>query len=56
MKIYVADKEAGNFITNHKSIEEAKQWIEFFEKEDKQHGCYEENFYDIVNEYHESLL
>ncbi len=55
MKIYTADRETGTFIGEFATIEEAKKAIEKYEEIDKQNGTYEENFYDVVNENHESL-
>lgn len=55
MKIYTADRETGVFIDEFATIEEAKKAIEKYEELDKQDGTYEENFYDVVNENHESL-
>lgn len=55
MKIYTADKETGTFIEECKSIQEAKKLIQQYEKEDKKENIYTANFYDIVNEDHETI-
>ena len=56
MKIYTADREAGNKIEEFSTIEEAKEAIAAYEEEDKKDGTYTPNFYDIVNENCESIL
>lgn len=56
MKIYTADREAGNKIEEFETIEEAKKAIEQYEADDKKDGIYTPNFYDVVNEDCESLL
>lgn len=56
MKIYTADKEAGNKIEEFATIEEAKKAILEYEKDDKKEGIYTPDFYDIVNEDCESLI
>jgi hypothetical protein len=55
MKIYTADRETGSFIDEFATIEEAKKAIEKYEELDKQDSTYEGDFYDVVNENHESL-
>lgn len=55
-KIYTADKETGTFIEECASIEEAKQLIAEYEYQDKINDVYSENFYDIVDENHCSIL
>lgn len=55
MKIYTVDKETGTFIEECKSIQEAKKLIQQYEKEDKKENIYTANFYDIVNEDHETI-
>lgn len=55
MKIYTADKETGTFIDEFNTIEEAIAAIADYETADKLVGVYEEDFYDIVNEEHESV-
>lgn len=56
MKVYTADKETGTFIDEFESIEEAKAAIEKYERADKADGTYEEDFYDVVDENHCSLI
>lgn len=56
MKIYTADKEAGNKIEEFATIKEAKKAILEYEKDDKKEGIYTPDFYDIVNEDCESLI
>lgn len=55
MKIYTADRETGTFIDEFATVDEAKKAIKAYEESDKNDGIYEEDFYDIVNEYHETL-
>ena len=55
MKIYTADRETGTFIDEFNTIEEAKAAIAEYETRDKVDGVYEEDFYDVVNEEHESV-
>ena len=56
MKIYVACRENGDFIEEVSSIEEGIKLIEKYEEEDKANGDFVENFYDVVDENHCSLL
>lgn len=55
-KIYVADREAGNFIVEVESIKQGLQIIKEYEEQDKKDKFYTPNFYDIVNEDHISLI
>ena len=55
MKLYTADTQTGTFIEEVKSIEEGKKLIEQYEVDDKAEGTYEEGFYNIVNENHETI-
>ena len=55
-KLYIADKETGTFIEEVKTIEEGKKLIEHYEETDKVDGTYTENFYDLVDEEHCSVL
>lgn len=55
-KIYTANKETGEHICECQSIEEAKALIDLYEAEDWANGCYENDWYDIVDEYHNSLI
>jgi hypothetical protein len=54
--IYTAIKETGTFIESVQSIEEGQALIEQYERQDQRDGLYEEGFYDIVNENHETLI
>lgn len=56
MKIYTADREAGNKIEEFNTIEEAKKAIIAYEEEDKRDGTYTPDFYDVVNENCESII
>ena len=56
MKIYTADREAGNKIEVFSTIEEAIQAIAEYEEADKKDGTYTPDFYDIINEDCESLI
>lgn len=56
MKFYTANRETGMFIEEVNSIEEGKELINKYEKIDKEEGTYEDNFYDVVNEEHISVL
>ena len=56
MSYYVSDKETGTFIEEVKTIEEGKELIVKYEEADKAEGTYEEDFYDIVDEEHCSVL
>lgn len=61
-KVYAADREAGTFIEEifgtdlNFAIEQAKDLIEEWEDQDKENEEYTADFYDIVNENHESYL
>ena len=56
MKIYTADKETGTFIEEFDSIKKAKDAMACYEAEDEKEGVFEPDFYDIVNENHESIM
>ena len=56
MKKYTADKETGTFIEEVESIEEGKKLIKEYEEDDKKEGIFEEKFYCIVNENHETIF
>lgn len=51
-RIYVADRETGNFIEEVYSLEEGKELISRYEMADRNDGIYEENFYSIADEDH----
>lgn len=55
-KMYTADRETGTFIDEVFSIEEGKKRIADYEKKDKEDGTYTEDFYDIVDDEHCSIL
>ena len=56
MKIYTANRETGSFIEEAETIDMARAMIRFYEDEDKRNDVFEPNFYDVVNQNHESLL
>lgn len=56
MKLYTANRETGTFIEEVKTAEEGKKLIEKYEAADKAEGTYEENFYDVVDENHASVI
>lgn len=47
-KYIIQDREAGNIIDEFKSLEEAQQELEKYERQDKEDKCYTRNFYEIV--------
>jgi hypothetical protein len=49
-KFIIRDHEAGNFIDEFNTIEEAQQELEKYENEDKQEGTFSPDFYEIVQE------
>lgn len=56
MRVYTADREAGNRIEAFETVEEARKAIAAYEEEDKRDGIYTPDFYDVVNEDGESLI
>lgn len=56
MRIYTADKEAGNKIEAFDTVEHARKAIAAYEEEDKRDGTYTPDFYDVINEDGESLI
>jgi len=44
----IRDREAGNIIEECATIEEAKTTLAAYEEEDRKDGCYEPDFYEIV--------
>lgn len=56
MKLYTADRETGTFIEEVKSVDEGKELISEYEFQDRVNDVYEDNFYDIVDENHNSVL
>jgi hypothetical protein len=55
MKLFVTDRNE-SFIDPVETIEAGKKLIKEFEAGDKADGIYIKDFYDIVNENHESVL
>lgn len=56
IKMYTADKETGTLIDEVKSIEEGLNLIKEYELEDKENDCFSEDFYDVVDEEHCTLI
>jgi spore germination protein YaaH len=54
-KIYVANKQTGDFIEEVKTLDEAIDLIADYEAQDKADGTYEADFYDVVNDDHVSV-
>ena len=52
MKLYVANRQAGDFIEEVKTVQEGLDLIWRYEAADKEDGTYEEDFYDLVDEDH----
>lgn len=48
MKYKTQDREAGNFIDEFNTIEEAREAILQYEEEDKKDGTYTPNFYEVA--------
>jgi hypothetical protein len=55
MELFVTDRNE-SFIDPVETIEAGKKLIKEFEAGDKADGIYIKDFYDIVNENHESIL
>lgn len=55
-KLYVACKETGDFISEVNTIDEGLKMIKDFESEDMTYNVYTDNFYDVVDEEHHSLI
>lgn len=51
-QLYVADTDTGTFIEEVSSVEEGLEVIARFEAEDRENECFEESFYEIVNQDH----
>lgn len=56
MALHTADRITGTFIDEVTSIEEGLELIEKHERQDRKDGCYEENFYDVVDDNHCSMI
>ena len=54
--LYVADRETGSLIVEVADIEEGKRVIDIFEADDKKNDEFTENFYDVVDQDHCSVL
>lgn len=54
-QIWTACRENGDLIDQFESIAQAENMIESYEEDDKADGTYTPDFYDIVNEEHESI-
>lgn len=55
-RIYTADRETGTFIEECSSVQDALARIASYEEQDKLDGSYEEDFYDVVDENHCTLI
>ncbi len=55
-QLYTADRETGTFIDAVASVEEGKKLIAQYEQKDREEDTYEEDFYDIVDSSHSSVL
>lgn len=54
-KYWTAERETGEFIDGFNSIDEAAEEISRYEEDDRKEGTYTPDFYDIVNEDHDSV-
>lgn len=54
--MYTAARETGDFLEEVNNLNEGLEFIKAYEEEDRRDGTYTPNFYDVVNEDHESLL
>lgn len=55
-KYVIQDREAGNFINEFNTLEEAQRELENYESQDKKDGIYKSNFYEIVERQERSDL
>lgn len=53
-KFYTADQETYTIIDEFSTVEEAVKAIKQYEEDDKQDGSYSENFYDVIDDEHNS--
>ena len=53
-KFYTVDKETYTIIDEFKTVEEAIKAIKKYEEEDKQEKNYNENYYDVIDNEHNS--
>lgn len=44
----IRDREAGNYIVTEITLEEATATVAMYERQDKEHGIYTPDFYEIV--------
>lgn len=54
--LYTADRETGTFIDSFDNLDDALNAIADYEDEDEEAGTYTENFYDVVDQWHKSML
>lgn len=55
-KIYTADRETGTVIEECGSVQDALARITDYEEQDRLDGSYEEDFYDVIDENHCTLI
>lgn len=55
-RIYTADRETGTFIEECSNVQDALARIASYEEQDRSDGSYEEDFYDVVDENHCTLI
>ena len=55
-RIYTADRETGTFIEECSSVQDVLARIAGYEEQDRSDGSYEEDFYDVVDENHCTLI
>ena len=54
--LYTADRETGTFIHMVDSVEEGMELIKQYEQDDKDNAVFVENFYDVVDQNHCSVM
>lgn len=54
--MYTANKETGIFIEKVNSVDDGMELIKDYERQDKENGTYTPNFYDVVDEEHNSVI
>ena len=55
-RICTADRETGTVIEECNSVQDALARIASYEEQDRSDGSYEEDFYDVVDENHCTLI
>ena len=55
-RICTADRETGTVIEECSSVQDALARIASYEEQDRSDGSYEEDFYDVVDENHCTLI